>query len=294
MILSIIGAVAISASCAWDQPRGTHAITAVPPSALVDNYQDIPRATRDRIKARMDALKYDDIAEIRQGSILGEWRYSGLRDMHFGARGQKMCREVSLAGWTPEETERSLIYCEDGHCIAVPSVCRNVSRITRGAKRTPLPPGPMAFDIPPAEIDPLPVAMIPDIPEVEPGPLSDDYTPQTFARMSRPEPEDQSRRISAELTFWDGWARPLFWDDREIVKRIPTPPIIVSLPPVPGVVPPILASIKPSPVPDKVIDLPDDLPDAVAPVPEPGTYALMAFGLLGVWLMTRRKVCSHR
>lgn len=297
MILTLIAAAAISASCAWDAPRGLHAITAVPPSSLVDNYRDIPASTREKLKARMDALKFDDVAEIRKTSIRGEYAYTDLRDMHFGASGQKVCREVSLAKWTPEENERALIYCEDGHCIAAPTICRNVSRITRGPRLNP--PKPLALEIPPAEIDPLPVVALAPIPEIEPGPLTDDYTPQTFSRLSVPNvpqtvPQDRYERISADLTFWDGWARPILWDGPGIVQRVtvPSAPIVVNLPPVPGVNPPMLVSDKPVTVPalpTKPVYVPDDAPDSVAPVPEPGTWGLMLGGLLGVWVMVRRR-----
>ena len=295
MVLTLIAAAAISASCAWDNPRGTHAVTDVRPSSLVDNYTDIPASTRAKLKTRMDALRYDEVAEIRKDSIKGAYAYSDLRDMHFGAAGGKVCREVSLSNWAPQEVERALIYCEDGHCIAAPTVCRNVSRITRGP-RLALPPTPLALEIPPAEVEPLPVAVLAPIPEIAPGPLDVPYTPKTFSRLSVPDvpqdvPQDRYERISAELTFWDGLARPIFWDAPAAVLRVTAPPLVVNLPPVPGVVPVIFGD-KPVTVPalpTKPVDVPDDAPDAVAPVPEPGTWGLMLGGLLGVWLMVRRR-----
>jgi hypothetical protein len=38
---------------------------------------------------------------------------------------------VTRARWTDRMHERGLVYCEQGHCILVPTVCRNVSRIDR-------------------------------------------------------------------------------------------------------------------------------------------------------------------
>ena len=97
--------------------------------AAVDRYADIPAPTRARLKQRMAARQYDEVAAIRRDSIEGRHRYSDLRDMHFGA-GQ-VCRSVTRDKWADNAVERGLVYCEDGHCLIVPTVCRNVSRVTR-------------------------------------------------------------------------------------------------------------------------------------------------------------------
>jgi hypothetical protein len=100
--------------------------------AAVDRYQDIPAATRDKLKARMKARSYDDIAVIERDAIKGQGKAEyapQIRDMHFGPGA--VCRTVTRAKWTAKTQERGLVYCEDGQCILVPTVCRNVSRITR-------------------------------------------------------------------------------------------------------------------------------------------------------------------
>ena len=97
--------------------------------AAVDRYADIPAPTRERLKRRMAARQYDEVAAIRRDSIEGRHRYGDLRDMHFGA-GQ-VCRSVTRDKWAAGAVERGLVYCEDDHCLIVPTVCRNVSRVTR-------------------------------------------------------------------------------------------------------------------------------------------------------------------
>jgi PEP-CTERM motif len=100
--------------------------------AAVDRYPDIPVATRAKLQARMAARRYDEIVDIHRDRIVGRHAYGAeIRDMHFG-NGQ-VCRSVSRGKWTAQTLERGLVYCEDGQCILVPTVCRNVSRITRTA-----------------------------------------------------------------------------------------------------------------------------------------------------------------
>lgn len=114
-------------ACSWDRPGVNPFQGDV--VAAVDRYQDIPAAVRETLKKRMVARKYDEIATIRRDEILGAHRYTELRDMHFG-KGQ-ICRTVTREKWAPKVQERGLVYCEEGHCIIVPTVCRNVSRVTR-------------------------------------------------------------------------------------------------------------------------------------------------------------------
>jgi hypothetical protein len=304
MLTALAAAAAISASCAWDAPRGTHAVTAVAPSSLVDNYRDIPAAVRARLKARMDARQYDDIAEIRRGAIAGAYAYSDLRDMHFGATGGKVCQQVTMTSWTAADVERALIYHEGGHTIAVPTICRNVSRITRGARLAP-PPGPLTAEIPPSMVDPLPASADVGMPPVIGEPLEPELPPQSFARLGDPgsvnEPpaaEEPPLRISADQTWGEYWSRPLFGplarsflflDSVAPVALIPGPvapsgPVV----PVPGVTPVIASSVPPifAPLPG---GLPDGsaMPASAAPIPEPGTWALMVLGL--GWLAYQRR-----
>lgn len=140
-------AQATAATCDWSRPGAMDYRGEVP--AAVDSYTDIPAATRARLKARMAARQYDEIVTITRDAVLGTAAYRPeIRDMHW--RGG-LCRGIaSRAGWRPADTERGLVYCEDGHCILVPTVCRNVSRIQR------LPPmaTPLAANDEPIDINP--------------------------------------------------------------------------------------------------------------------------------------------
>ena len=61
---------------------------------------------------------------------------------------------MTRAAWAPQTQERGLVYCEAGQCILVPTVCRNVSRITRAevgnerAEADPFMPTPLSTDPP--------------------------------------------------------------------------------------------------------------------------------------------------
>jgi hypothetical protein len=135
--MSLLATLALAAStsagatlpqCSWDKPGVNPFMGDV--VAAVDRYQDIPQATRDKLKARMRARNYDDIAVIDRDAIKGKASYdAAIRDMHFGQG--SICRTVTRTKWTATMQERGLVYCEDGHCILVPTVCRNVSRIGR-------------------------------------------------------------------------------------------------------------------------------------------------------------------
>lgn len=123
--------------CSWNSPgadpyRGE-------PSAAVYSYSDIPRSVQDALAERMKRQKFDDIATIGRDAISGGREYTGLRDMHFG-RG-KVCRTVDRSGWAADALEIGLVYCEAEHCLIVPTVCRNVSRVTRAPASAFVEPG---------------------------------------------------------------------------------------------------------------------------------------------------------
>lgn len=162
----LITALAVSGpvlpQCSWDRP-GANPFTG-DVVAAVDRYQDIPVAVREALKARMAARRYDEIATITREDIVGAYRYEGLRDMHFG-RGT-VCRSVTRDRWQPKVQERGLVYCEQEHCIIVPTVCRNVSRVTR----VPVQKAAAADSVGPPEALPgerLQVAGIPQAPTEE-------------------------------------------------------------------------------------------------------------------------------
>jgi len=114
--------------CSWDRPGHNPFMGDV--VAAIDRYTEIPTPVRMRLKQRMQARQYDDLVDIRRDEIRGRARYEpAIRDMHFGI--DRVCRQVSREGWTAQMHERGLVYCEAGHCILVPTVCRNVSRVER-------------------------------------------------------------------------------------------------------------------------------------------------------------------
>jgi hypothetical protein len=125
----VIAALAVAAACTWNAPGVDPFMGSVP--AAVDAYRDIPADVRAALKLRLQRRTYDTVALITRDEIIapGGERFGLLRDMHFG--NGKVCREVSRAGWTDSMQERGLVYCEQGHCLIVPTVCRNVSRVTR-------------------------------------------------------------------------------------------------------------------------------------------------------------------
>ena len=144
MSLALAAAFALSSaatvpSCSWDKPGHDPFMGNV--VEAVERYTNIPLEARDRLKKRMAARQYDEIVTIRRDSITGHHRYSAdIRDMHFG--NGRVCRTVTRAAWAPTAVERGLVYCEGEHCIVVPTVCRNVSRITRLPPQTAGPGGP--------------------------------------------------------------------------------------------------------------------------------------------------------
>ncbi len=131
MSLLLISALAISGPvqtlCSWDRPGVNPFMGDV--VASVDRYQDIPAAVRAKLKLRVAQRRYDELVTIKRDSIAGAYDYADLRDMHFGQG--SVCQTVTRAKWTDQMQERGLVYCEDSHCLIVPTVCRNVSRITR-------------------------------------------------------------------------------------------------------------------------------------------------------------------
>jgi hypothetical protein len=250
--MSLLVAAALAAStavlptCSWDSPGARPFMGDV--VAAVDGYRDIPAPVRAALKQRMARRAYDDIAVIRRDTIVGEHRYGAeLRDMHFGS-GQ-VCRTITRSKWSPSAEERGLVYCEGEHCIIVPTVCRNVSRVTRLAPSSTAQPSPppavpatesaeLAFEPPAAgrsfaqEADPVQAPALPSLaPEVAPGASS----------ALPPGDVDGGPRLTPQGPW------------------VPGPSFSGGLPP------------------------------PVVPIPEPGTWALWLLGLAGVGAAVRRR-----
>jgi len=256
--MSLLATLALASSgvtlpvCSWDRPGVNPFMGDV--VAAVDRYQDIPAATRAKLKARMARRDYDEIALIERDRITGMAQYAPeITGMHFGQGG--VCKTVTRAKWTDKMQERGLVYCEDGQCILVPTICRNVSRIRRTAD-APLsiapaagpaaPPAegdqPLAFDAPGA--GPAPVA--PGAPGsfVNPGPT---VTPTSFTPIT-------------------------------------TPPITGG----PTITPPTIPPVQPpTTLP------PGEPPTTIPAVPEPGTWMTLLAGMAAIAAVARRRRRQH-
>lgn len=281
MSLLLVAALSVSGnvlpSCSWDRPGVNPFMGDV--VAAVDRYEDIPKAVRETLKKRMAARKYDEIATIKRDTVMGAYRYADLRDMHFGKG--TVCNTVSRDRWKPDTQERGLVYCEEGHCIIVPTVCRNVSRVTRV---------PMQKAQADEMIGPDPGPAMPFLAAVPPGTSELQFeapaagAAPSFARaLSGSSPVlpggSDSGLASGGGDFSDTFASPPGG------SFSPMPfgpaPIIGSSTPPGGPVPGIPG------IPGVPLD-PGVVP--VIPVPEPSTYGLMALGLgLVGWAARRRR-----
>ena len=162
--MSLLAALALAASgatlpvCSWDKPGVNPFMGDV--VAAVDRYTDIPADTRAKLKARMAKRDYDEIVSIKRDGINGQAKYgSDISDMYFGSG--SICKTVTRSKWTLAMEERGLVYCQDGQCILVPTVCRNVSRVTRAEVANEHADGDFAEPLIPAvaTIDPDPAPL---------------------------------------------------------------------------------------------------------------------------------------
>ena len=146
LLTSVLLASTALPACSWDHP-GVDPFTGSLVES-VDRYTDIPADVRAVLKQRMATRQYDDLVTIRRDAIAGRDTYAPeIRDMHFGAG--RVCRSVTRTRWAADHVERGLVYCASGHCLLVPTVCRNLSRIARLAQQpagaaAPSPAGPGA------------------------------------------------------------------------------------------------------------------------------------------------------
>ncbi|HEY8881705.1 MAG TPA: MHFG family PEP-CTERM protein [Roseateles sp.] len=273
-----------SASCEWRSPAADPYTGDVP--GAVDDYTDIPASTRARLKARMERQAYDDVVVIRPDAIEGGFAYdAALLDMHFGQR--RLCGKVTRRSWKPDHQERALAYCEDGHCVVVPLVCRNVSRVIRHpATAMGGPAGgspPLVFDAPSAGLPPG-QPPTPDGPQPTSHPL---LAPP--ASVTRLPPQSDVPPAPTPLP-------PLPPSNETPAPpgppAAPVPP--PSLPPV--VTPPPVTEVPAPPPPAEPPFIPPTpqpgmppLPPAPA-VPEPASWALWAAGLAAAvaWRKRRR------
>lgn len=267
--MALLAALALAASgatlpaCSWDHPGVNPFMGDV--VAAVDRYQDIPAETRAKLKARMAKRDYDEIVSIKRDGINGKGQYGGdIRDMYFG--NGSICKTVTRTKWTDSMEERGLVYCEDGQCILVPTVCRNVSRIRRIAA----PPAMMAAATPPAsstnETAPPETELEMDPTGAGPGGES----PTSFAAMQAP-PSLDSGLPSTPGSLLPG-ASPT---GAGPVVSVPTVPILPPGSTTTITTPPVGPTTPTTPV--------------TPTVPEPGTWLMMLGGVAALAFVTSRR-----
>lgn len=126
--------------CTWNEPGLNPYQGDV--AAAVARY-GYPLDVQERLAARAKRFDFDFLVEIRRDSVTGYGTDWELADMHYGRR--KVCQgSVTRGIWSSTHLERAMAYCEASYCIAVPFVCRNVTRLL------PLDPGVLPLPLRPA------------------------------------------------------------------------------------------------------------------------------------------------
>ncbi|MYM66999.1 PEP-CTERM sorting domain-containing protein [Pseudoduganella sp. FT55W] len=130
LAVTLAAATSVQPACSWDNP-GHNPYTGTA-AAAIDRYTDIPEAVRSTLKRRLQEHLSDDKVSITRDNIAGKYQYDPvIRDMHFGK--QSVCASVTRDKWSENRAEPAAVYCVEQHCILVPRICGNVSRINRTA-----------------------------------------------------------------------------------------------------------------------------------------------------------------
>ena len=136
--------VSVAAGCSWAQP-GANPYKGDPARALADF--DLPEDARRKLRTMLQAHRPTEVVTITRDDIVGEHRYADLRDMHSG--GGRVCHgPVDRSAWRADHRERALVYCADDACVILPTICNNISRVSRRPDETATEDSPL--DIEPA------------------------------------------------------------------------------------------------------------------------------------------------
>jgi hypothetical protein len=262
-------------SCRWDRPG--HAPFMGDVVKAVDFYRDIPPDVRARLQARMAKRDYDDLVSIRRDSITGKAKYgSTIRDMHFGDG--RVCRSVTREAWTASMQERGLVYCEGGQCILVPTVCRNVSRITRA-------------EVSPDHAEAPAAGIVGGVGPDDAGPSFAGPDPMR-GPLGSGVPVGAEVATPAHLTAQPDAEDTPFGTISPSGADASTAPAVFGAPLLPGFGPTLLAPVVALPPGVRLpVDGGGDAPPPLGiptPVPEPETWVLMLPGLAALVLLRRR------
>ncbi len=129
--------IADATVCEWSAGRDRY-VGSIP--AAIAAYR-FPAAIQAELIAQWQERRWVDVVVIDRDSIrgrTGDYR-PDLAQMNFGGKGRR-CERVSREKWSDSQAETAIVLCADGECVAVPSVCSNVSRITRINRSAPIAP----------------------------------------------------------------------------------------------------------------------------------------------------------
>lgn len=130
MITAALIASAAAVGCSWDHPGANPYRGPVVQSvkAAVARY-GLPADTQYLLVEKARTLDVDATVVItREGIESHDGVATNLRDMHYD-KGRVCNGEVLRTRWTTQHVETALVYCARGECIAIPTICGNVSRI---------------------------------------------------------------------------------------------------------------------------------------------------------------------
>ena len=233
LIIAAVVASAAGSGCSWAHP-GANPYRGAPPAVLADFAMSDD--TRRQLRALMTERRYTDVVTITRDHIAGQHAYNNLRQMHSG-HGQVCHGSVDRSAWSVTHEERGLVYCVGVTCVVVPTICNNVSLVTRQPEEDPLQSGAdEPIDISPAA-GPRPpssdtvIAQGPDS-----GPL--DFTPETSTPTSSEMPPGGEGAGGSGSTFpsspLGGGSGIACCDSGPIGPIGPgTPPVVPPISPVP-------------------------------------------------------------